>query len=158
MFKDIRPDMTGHLPTYKGDLELINHSAGSLTSQAYHKRWILKNEILADDAERSSVAADWLGGKSYPQQRLNDAMDACSVRPLHDTAAGTSTPFSYQLTWNDDVIAANQFAGVLTSAGEAVTSGLDTRTTGIPIVIFNPLNIVREDVAEATLDLPANFQ
>ncbi len=45
MFNDIKPDMTSRMPQYKGDLELINHSAGSLTSQAYHKRWILKNEI-----------------------------------------------------------------------------------------------------------------
>jgi alpha-mannosidase len=40
MFNDITPEMASHLPDYKGDLELINHSAGSLTSQAYHKRWI----------------------------------------------------------------------------------------------------------------------
>jgi hypothetical protein len=28
--------MSPRLPQYKGDLELINHSAGSPTSQAYH--------------------------------------------------------------------------------------------------------------------------
>ena len=39
MFLDIKPDMQSRMPNYKGDLELINHSAGSLTSQAYHKRW-----------------------------------------------------------------------------------------------------------------------
>jgi len=44
--------MTSRMPQYKGDLELINHSAGSLTSQAYHKRWIIQNELLADAAER----------------------------------------------------------------------------------------------------------
>ena len=42
------------MPQYKGDLELINHSAGSLTSQAYHKRWNRKNELLADAAEKAS--------------------------------------------------------------------------------------------------------
>jgi alpha-mannosidase len=36
MFNDIRPEMASRMPEYKGDLELINHSAGSLTSQAYH--------------------------------------------------------------------------------------------------------------------------
>ena len=63
MFSDITPAMTSRLPKYQGDLELINHSAGSLTSQAYHKRWILKNELLADAAEKASIAAAWLGGR-----------------------------------------------------------------------------------------------
>ncbi|HEY4837179.1 MAG TPA: hypothetical protein VIH72_01140, partial [Candidatus Acidoferrales bacterium] len=39
MFLDIRPDQTSKMPRYKGDLELINHSAGSITSQTEHKRW-----------------------------------------------------------------------------------------------------------------------
>lgn len=34
-----------------GDLELINHSAGSLTSQASHNHLVLQNEVLADGAE-----------------------------------------------------------------------------------------------------------
>ncbi len=54
MFNDIKPEMTSRMPQYKGDLELINHSAGSLTSEAYHKRWIRKNEVLADAAEKAS--------------------------------------------------------------------------------------------------------
>ena len=63
MFLDIKPDMTSQHARYKGDLELINHSAGSLTSQAYHKRWNRKNEILADAAEKASVAAaGWAAG------------------------------------------------------------------------------------------------
>ena len=39
-------------------------------------------------------------------------------------------------------------------ASEAVVSGLDTRTKGLPVVVFNPLNIAREDVVEATIKLP----
>src|SRR5208282_5454309 len=70
MFLDIKPEMQSRMPRYKGDLELINHSAGSLTSQAYHKRWNRKNEILADAAEKASIAATWMGGLPYPQQRL----------------------------------------------------------------------------------------
>src|ERR1700757_4317319 len=73
LFNDIKPEMTAKMPSYKGDLELINHSAGSLTSQAYHKRWVVKNELLAEAAEESSVAAELLGGRTYPQLRMNDA-------------------------------------------------------------------------------------
>ncbi len=155
MFKDIKPEMTARMPRYKGDLELINHSAGSLTSEAYHKRWNRKNELLADAAEKASVAAQWMGGRPYPQQRLNDAWTLVMGGHFHDTAAGTATPRAYEFAWNDDVIAMNQFSGVLTSATEAVASGLNTQTRGSAIVVYNPLNIAREDVVEADSPLPA---
>ncbi len=154
MFNDIQPGMESRMPRYQGDLELINHSAGSLTSQAYHKRWTIKNELLADAAEKSSIAAQWLGARTYPQQRLNDAWTLELSGHFHDIGAGTATPRAYQYAWNDDIIAANQFAGVLTDATEAVSSGLNTQTKGVPIVVFNPLNIEREDLVEANVAFP----
>ena len=149
MFNDIKPAMTSRMPQYTGDLELINHSAGSLTSQAYHKRWVVKNELLADAAEKTSVAAAWMGALPYPQKRLNDAWTLALGGHFHDTAAGTATPGAYEFAWNDDVITGNQFAGVLTSATEAIAAGLNTQTTGTPVVVFNSLNIDREDLVEA---------
>jgi alpha-mannosidase len=157
MFNDIKPDMTTRLPQYKGDLELINHSAGSLTSQAYHKRMILRNEMLADAAEKASVAAAWMGGRPYPQQRLNDAWTLELAGHFHDLAAGTATPRAYQYSWNDDNIAANQFAGVLTNATEAIASGMDTQGKGIALVVYNPLDIAREDVVEASVAFPGGM-
>ena len=154
MFLDIKPEMTAKMPTYTGDLELINHSAGSLTSQAYHKRWNRKNEILADGAEKASIAAAWMGGPAYPQERLNNAWMLVMGGQFHDTGAGTATPRSYEFAQNDDVIALNQFADVLTSATQAVGSALNTRTEGVPVVVYNSLNIAREDVVEAEVTFP----
>src|SRR5215471_376974 len=142
------------LPRYTGEMELTNHSAGSLTSQAYQKRWLRKEELLAEAAEEASVAAQWLGARSYPQQRLNDAWTLQMGGHFHDLAAGTATPRSYEFAWNDDVIALNQFAAVLTNASEAVLSGLNTQTQGVPVVIFNSLGIPRQEVVETTLDFP----
>src|SRR6202044_3965586 len=70
---------------------------------------------------------------------------------FHDTAAGTATPQTYRYAWNDDVITANQFAGVVTSASEAVASSLNTDGPGVPLVLFNPLNVEREDLVEAAV-------
>jgi alpha-mannosidase len=42
----------------------------------------------------------------------------------------------------------------LTSATEAIASGLDTKVSGTPIVVFNPLNVTREDVVEANIAFP----
>jgi alpha-mannosidase len=142
------------LPEYRGDLELINHSAGSLTSEAYNRRIILRNEQLANAAEETSVAAQWMGGRPYPLQRLNDAWMLELAGHFHDVAAGTATPRVYQFAWNDDNIAANQFAGVLTSASEAIASRLNTQGNGQAIVVYNPLNIAREDLVEATVGFP----
>lgn len=157
MFLDIKPDMQAKMPRYQGDLELINHSAGSLTSQAYHKRWNRKNELLADAAEKASVAATWMGGRPYPQKKLNDAWFLVMSGQFHDTAAGTASPRSYEFTQNDDLIAANQFADVLTDATQSVAAGLNTDVRGIPVVVYNPLNVGREDVVEAQIAFPGGL-
>jgi alpha-mannosidase len=155
MFLDITPKEMSRFPHYKGELELTNHSAGSLSSEGYHKRWNRKNELLADAAERASITAAWLGGRTYPIDRLNNAWTLVMGGQFHDTQAGTATPKAYEFAWNDDVIALNQFAGVLTSATEAVSSGLNTQTKGSALVVYNPLEIEREDVVEARIAFPA---
>ena len=86
-------------------------------------------------------------------ERLNDAWTLVMGGHFHDIAAGTATPKSYEFAWNDDVIAMNQFAGVLNNATEAVAAALNTETKGVPVVVFNPLNIAREDVVEASVEL-----
>ena len=154
MFLNIRQDQLAGLPRYQGDLLLTDHSAGSITSQTYQKRWNRKNELLADAAEKASVAASWLGARTYPQQRLNNAWTLVMGGQFHDILPGTATPKAFEFSWNDDIIAMNQFAGVLTDATEAITSGLSTDTTGMPIVVYNPLNIAREDVVEASVAFP----
>jgi alpha-mannosidase len=154
MFLDITPSQAAGLPRYTGEMELTNHSAGSLTSEAYQKRWLRKEELLADAAEKASIAAEWLGGRRYPLDRLNDAWTLEMGGHFHDIGAGTASPKSYEFAWNDDVIAMNQFAGVLNNATEAVTAALNTEAKGVPVVVFNPLNIAREDVVEASVNLP----
>ncbi len=157
MFLDIKPEQTARLPHYKGDLLLIEHSAGSINSQTYMKRWNRKNELLADAAERASVAAEWLGVRPYPLERLNNAWTLVMGGQFHDILPGTSTPKAYEFAWNDQVLAMNQFAGVLTSATEAIASALNTQAKGAAIVVYNPLNIAREDVVEATVSFPSGM-
>jgi alpha-mannosidase len=151
MFKDITPAEAKGLPSYDGEMELQNHSAGSLTSEAYQKRWIREEELLADGAEKASVAAEWLGGRPYPMARLNGAWTLAMGAHFHDLAAGTATPRAYTFAWNDDVIALNQFASVLESGSEAVAAAMNTETQGTPVVVYNPLNVARQDVVAAAV-------
>lgn len=154
MFLDITTSQAASLPRYTGELPLSDHSPGSLTSQSYHKRWLRKEELLAEAAEKASIAAEWLGARPYPLERLNDAWTLVMGGHFHDLAAGTATPKAYQFAWNDDVIALNQFAGVLTSATEGVAAALNTESKGTPIVVFNSLSIPREEVVEVSMDSP----
>jgi alpha-mannosidase len=154
MFVDIKPELTARLPQYRGDLLLTNHSAGTLTSQAYMKRWNRQNEVLAQAAEEASVVAEWLGGRPYPMERLNAAWTLVMGAQVHDILPGTASTYAFEFSWNDEVLAMNQFSGVMTSATGAVSSALDTQARGIPVVVFNPLNEAREDVVEAKVSFP----
>jgi len=151
MFLDITPEQASRLPRYKGEMELTQHSAGSLTSQAYQKQWNRTNELRADAAEKASVLAALLGRRAYPQQRLEDAWTLVMGGHFHDIAAGTATPLAHQYSWNDDLVALNQFDAVLTSAIDGVASALDTRTKGTPVLVYNPLDGMREDIVEAAI-------
>jgi len=149
MFKAIKPEMVAGLPTYKGELLLTEHSAGSITSQAYMKRWNRKNELLADAAERAAVGAWWLTGEEYPAQRLEDAWCLVLGSQMHDILPGTSLPKAYEYAWNDEVIAGNIFSQVLTHAVDTISSQMDTHTQGTSVLVYNPLAIARKDAVDA---------
>ncbi len=156
MFNEVTDAEAARLPSYRGDLLLTEHSAGSLSSQAYMKRWNRRNERLAQAAEGASVAAAWLGGAPYPKERLRSAWGVFLGTQFHDILPGTSIPPAYEFAWNDEALAMNQFAAVLTDAAGAVSRAMDTRTPAgaVPLLVYNPVSAAREDVVEAEVALP----
>jgi alpha-mannosidase len=147
----ITPEQLDKLPVYNGDFVAKDHGIGCYTSQAAMKRWNRKNELLADATERASVVANWLGGATYPQERINNAWQHFIWHQFHDDLTGTSIPEAYTFSWNDELISQNQFASVLENAGGAVSRGLETNVKGTAITVYNPLSINRDDIVEATL-------
>ena len=162
MFRDITPAERAKLPRYKGELLLTWHSSGSITSQAYMKRWNRKNELLADAAERASVAAAWLGGTPYPTEKLYNSWMLLLEGQMHDILPGDCLPKCYEYSWNDEVLALNGFAAAEQDGVGGVAVALDTRSaaaaaadgTGVPLVVYNPLAIDRHDTFEATVHFP----
>ena len=154
LFRDITDGQKNQLPSYTGDLLLTEHSSGSLTSQAYMKRWNRKNEQLALAAEPIAVMADWLGGLKYPQRSLNEAWWLVLGSQMHDILPGTSIPKAYEYAWNDEAVALNKFASVLESSAGAVIRAMDTRGKGKTLVVYNPLAIGRKDAVEAEILYP----
>jgi alpha-mannosidase len=150
-FNDLSSEQKSRLPVYQGELLLTNHSAGSISSEAYMKRWNRKNELLVYSTEASSVIGEYLGGISYPRNKINEAWRLVLGGQFHDILAGTCVPRAYEYSWNDELLAANQFSGVLSDAVGAVARGMDTQVKGIPLIVFNPLSIEREDIVEARI-------
>jgi alpha-mannosidase len=151
--RDLSAAERAALPEYTGELLLKTHGVGCYTSQAAMKTWNRRNEQLADAAERAAVAAEWLGGPAYPRDRLRAAWTRFLWHQFHDDLTGTSVPQAYRFSWNDELLSLNQFASILQGSVASVGSGMDTRPlqAGIPIVVYNPLAMVRRDVVEATV-------
>ena len=154
LFKDLTAAQKARLPHYQGEFLLTNHSAGSITSQAAMKRWNRKNELLAYKAEAASAMGEWLGGMSYDKDKMNEAWRLVLGGQFHDILPGTSIPRAYEFSQNDELLALSQFGDIVADASGSVIRALDTQAQGIPIVVFNPLAVEREDIVEATVAFP----
>ena len=152
----VTADPNVRLPRYKGELLMTRHGVGCYTSQAALKRWNRKNELLIDAAERASVMANMLGGLPYPREALKENWIRFLWHQFHDDLTGTSIPEAYEFSWNDEILCLNRSAQILERAVAAATPALDTRVQGIPIVVYNPLSISRQDVVEATVLFEGN--
>lgn len=149
MFNAITDEQAAKFPVWNSELQLIKHSTGVLTSQAYTKKINREAELLADAGERAAVMAHMLTGSHYPIKALNNAWGLALRNQFHDNLPGTSIPKVYEHSWNDGIIALNQFAGVYQDAIGAIAQTLNTDVPGVPVVVFNPLSIARKDHVEA---------
>ncbi len=153
--RDLTPAERAALPVYDDELILKTHGTGCYTSQAAMKRFNRTNELLADAAEKSGVAAEVLTGEAYPSDRLREAWIRFIWHQFHDDLTGTCIPQAYHFSWNDERASMNQCAGVLTSSTSAVSSLLDTTGAGVPLVVYNPVSMERNEPIEATVKMPA---
>jgi alpha-mannosidase len=152
MYKDITPEIKKKLPVYSGDLFLVEHSAGSMTSQSYMKRLNRKNEVLAQTSEQLATMANYLANEPYPFEKLNNSWELVLGSQMHDVLPGTAVPSAFQLAWNDEFIAQNGFSEVLKNSISRVAALLNTRTKGRAVTVYNPVAIDREDVCTAELE------
>lgn len=161
MYKDITPEIRKKLPRYTGDLLLTEHSAGSLTSEAYLKRLNRKNEQLARASEQLATIGDWTGKSVYPFEKLNNSWNLVLGSQMHDILPGTAIPKAYEYAWNDEFIAANGFSEVLKNSVRELSSLMNTECKGRSVVVYNPVAQNREDVVCMVLEyakLPKNVQ
>ncbi len=155
LFKDLESEDFEHLEKYEGELLLTTHATGCYTAQAAMKRWNRKNELLAHAAESAAVMADWLQTAVYPDDAFRQAWIRFLWHQFHDDLTGTSIPEAYMFSWNDELISLGQFSSILQHAVGGVARELDTQVRGVPLIVFNPLSIEREDAVLATVKFPS---
>ncbi|UYP44531.1 hypothetical protein NEF87_000816 [Candidatus Lokiarchaeum ossiferum] len=150
-FIEITEQEKQKMDEYTGDLLLINHSAGTLTSAAIMKRWNRKNEQLAFAAETAAISGTLVAGAVYPAEKIRSAWHRMIGNQMHDILPGTCTPTAYLYSQNDEVVALNTWTSVLEDAATAIAPYIPGDGS---ILLFNPLGESRNEAVEVGIDLP----
>lgn len=155
MFRDLTPTQVNQLRSYQGELVARTLGTGGYTAHGELKKYNRQCEQQAGAAEEAAIIGDWVGGCGiYPQERLFKAWQRFLWHDMYDDLTGVSIPEAYTFTWNDYLLSLNDFAAVETHAIRSLAGALDTTTTGVPLVVYNPLSIKREDLVEALVTFP----
>ena len=140
------------LPVWNGELYLEYHR-GCQTSQARTKRNNRKCEFLLRQTEFLSSLALLNGGR-YNHKELYEAWKTVLVNQFHDVLPGSSINEVYAQADLDYAAARSRTAAVRAKAIAHIAKKIDTSGDGAPILVFNTLSWLRDDVAYVELPLP----
>lgn len=142
------------MPVFDAELLLTEHGAGSYTSRTVTKRWNRRCELLADAAERFSVAAFTLGLADYPSYVFEKAWKKVILHQFHDDITGTSFEECYKRSHNDYVQAMHTFSSEYTSSLKALSREIDTSfVEGIPVLVSNPVQNTGVRIQSVSADI-----
>jgi len=156
VFRDMtQTQRDGMTASYNGEMLLRQHGTGAYSSQTITKRWNRMGEQIGDRAERSAVAANWLGTSDYPLAKFNEAWNTLIRHQFHDDITGTATSQVFTRSQNDYMISIKEFASEYTSSVDGVAALMKTSVSAgsVPLVVNNPLSYKRCDAVEATVDM-----
>jgi alpha-mannosidase len=155
IFKDHK-DLLGKdtLPVFDGELLMDVHGTGVYTANSNNKQLNRRAEQLGFAAEAGAVMADWLGAVPYPAYVLGDAYKRFIWHQFHDDLTGTSIKEVYPFSWNDLMLAQNQFASTVEQSAEGIGAAMDTRAKGTPVLVFNPVSTPNADIVTVNFPMP----
>ena len=141
------------LPVWNDELYFEYHR-GVMTTQANHKRNMRASEEQLLNAEKYSSLA-WLSGTPYPHVRLNEAWQKALFNQFHDLAAGSGIGILYKDSQRDfDVVRWTTEEAAATALG-AISARVKTNaSSGVPVMVFNPLAWSRTDLATFDVQMP----
>jgi alpha-mannosidase len=143
------------LPVWNDELYLEFHR-GVFTTQAAHKRNMRESEEEMLNAEKWSSLA-WLSGTPYPASELNEAWKKVLFNQFHDLAAGSGIGVIYKDAQKDYDMVRFTADAATSEASKTIASYIDTesKSKGVPVLVFNPLAWERTDLVDFTVQMPA---
>jgi alpha-mannosidase len=142
------------LPVWDGEMYLENHR-GTFTTWAATKKYNRTCENTAEEAEKFSSIADWLGAAKYPMEKITKSWDKMLTDQFHDILPGSSILQVYKDMWDDSELALNHLNSSMTNAFAGIMNRADTSGNGVPVVVFNPLSFNRRNPVEVDVTFPA---
>jgi alpha-mannosidase len=148
------------IPTWDDELYLEYHR-GVYTTQAHMKRNLREGPASALHAENYASLA-WLDGDAYPADELTDAWKKITFNGFHDLAAGSGIAVIYrdaqkdfdQVRWETNEISAKALHTLAERVNTNATDG-SSASSGVPVLVFNPLAWQRSAQVEVDAQLPA---
>lgn len=140
------------LPVYNNELYLEYHR-GCQTTQARTKRNNRRCEFLLRQAELLSAMSLAHRGP-YEAEKLYAAWKIVLTNQFHDILPGSSIHEVYVQTEIDYAQAKKMAAEARATALEHLANQIDTSGEGDPVLVFNTLSWLRDDVAQVRLPLP----
>lgn len=133
-------------PVIDGELNPIFQ--GAYSSRVELKQWTRELEGSLTTAETLGVVLDWLGDRTDPQ-RLWQAWEPALFNQAHDLMSGVMTDHVYADTVQGFDLSRRIAGEEVESRLAQLGSRIDTRGSGIPLIVHNPLGWNRTDLAEA---------
>ena len=143
-YKNLTQEEIDKFDTYKGDLLLIEHSAGTLTTNGPIKRMNRMNEKMGFAAEYIALIAEKVAGVPYPKEDIDMAWYKVIGSQMHDIIPGTCLPCAYKYSYDDEIIALKTWRRIIDDSIQAIYPHLE----GGNIVIFNPADYERQSICE----------
>lgn len=132
----------------KGELNPIFQ--GAYSSRIELKQKLRNVERLLTTAEKLGAIGNWLG-KSTSEEKVMSAWEPSMFNQAHDLMAGVMTDHVYEDTIRNYDFSTHLGKELVEERLDFLTSQVDTSGEGIPLVVFNSLGWLRDDVVETVI-------
>lgn len=160
-FEDLERDGLKEIPAFRGELSQPldpqgDNNVGSYSTHSEVKRRNRLCENLLLTAEKFGSIAMLLGLK-FPREAIARAWRNVLLNQMHDILPGTAIKEAYEeahCAYDE----AEALAGETISLSMGrISSRVDTRAEGVPILVFNPLSWERTELAQVRVTLDHSY-
>ena len=138
----------GDRPVFRGELNPIFQ--GTYSSRIELKQWMRTLEQKLLTAETLAAIDCWFGAP-YNESAFWRAWEPVLFNETHDLTSGVMTDHVYEDTIRSYEFSSRLADELIGSGWDALTSKIDTRGAGTPVIVFNSEGWARSDIARVNL-------